>query len=61
MKKMNLYIIECYNKAGYPIGDSHVIASSERKAKTALREDESTKGWLGKMIVENVLSVIITD
>jgi len=40
MKKMNLYIIKCYNKAGYPIGDYHVVASGERKAKAALREDE---------------------
>ena len=61
MKKMNLYIIECYNKAGYPIGDYHVVASGERKAKAALKADERTKGWLGKMIVENVLNVIITD
>ena len=58
---MNLYIIECYNKAGYPIGDSHVIASSERKAKAALRADEKHKGWLGKMLVSYVLNVIITD
>jgi len=28
-----LYIIKCYNKSGYPIGDYHVVASSERKAK----------------------------
>jgi hypothetical protein len=61
MKKMNLYIIKCYNKAGYPIGDYHVVASGESKAKAALREDERTKGWLGKMIVDYVLSVIITD
>lgn len=58
---MNLYIIECYNKKGYPIGDSHVIASGERKAKAALRADEKHKDWLGKMLVLNVFNVIITD
>ena len=57
----HLYIITCYNKVGYPIGDYHVVASSERKAKAALKADKQTIGWLGKMIVENVLSVIITD
>ncbi len=58
---MNLYIIECYNKKGYPIYTEYVVASGERKAKAALRENESTKGWLGKMVIENVLKVIISN
>ena len=58
---MHLYIIQCYNKSGYPIGDYHVVASSERKAKAALKVDEMCVGWVGKMVVENVLSVVITD
>ena len=56
-----LYIIQCYNKSGYPIGDYHVVASSERKAKAALKVDEMCAGWVGKMVVENVLSIVITD
>jgi hypothetical protein len=56
-----LYIITCYNKSGYPIGDYHVVASSERKAKAALKVDESVSGWVGKMVVESILSVVITD
>ena len=58
---MKLYIIQCYNKAGYPIGDYHVVASNERKAKAALKADEMCVGWIGKMIVESVLSVVIAD
>jgi hypothetical protein len=58
---MKLYIIKCYNKAGYPIGDYHVVASSERKAKAALKVDERCVGWIGKMMVEYVLTIIITD
>ncbi len=58
---MNLYVIECYNKKGYPICTEYVVASGERKAKAALKADESTKGWIGKMVVENVLKVIITN
>ena len=56
-----LYIITCYNKSGYPIGDYHVVASSERKAKAALKVDESVSGWVGKMVTDYVLSVVITD
>ena len=58
---MKLYIIECYNKAGYPIGDYHVVASSERKAKAALKVDKGVSGWIGKMLTLNVLTIIITD
>jgi hypothetical protein len=58
---MHLYIIKCYNKAGYPIGDYHVVASSERKAKAALKVDKMCVGWIGKMVTENVLTIIITD
>jgi hypothetical protein len=56
-----LYIIKCYNKSGYPIGDYHVVASSERKAKAALKVDKSVSGWVGKMVTDYVLSVVITD
>ena len=58
---MKLYIIKCYNKSGYPIGDYHVVASSERKAKAALKVDKSVSGWVGKMLTDYVLSVVITD
>ena len=58
---MKLYIIKCYNKAGYPIGDYHVVASSERKAKAALKVDKMCVGWIGKMVTDYVLSVVITD
>jgi hypothetical protein len=58
---MKLYIITCYHKSGYPIGDYHVVASSERKAKAALKVDEMCVGWIGKMVVESILSVVITN
>ena len=58
---MHLYIIQCYNKAGYPIGNYYVVASSERKAKAALKVDQRVSGWVVKMVTENVLTIIITD
>lgn len=59
MKK--LYVIECCNKSGFPICTEYVVASSEIKAKKALKKDKSTIGWLGKMNIEYVLKVTITD
>lgn len=58
---MKLYIIKCYNKAGYPIGDHYVVASNERNAKAALKADEMCAGWVGKMKVINVEWVVIAD
>lgn len=57
----HLYIIECCNKAGFPICTEYVVASSEKKAKKALKEDKSMIGWLGKMNIEYVLKVTISD
>lgn len=57
----HLYIIECYNKAGFPICKEYVVASTEAKAKKALKQDKSMIGWLGKMTIEYLLKVTITD
>lgn len=57
----HLYVIECCNKAGYPICTEYVVASTEAKAKKALKEDKSMIGWLGKMNIEYVLKVTISD
>ena len=58
---MKLYIIKCYNKAGYPIGNYHVVASNERKAKAALKADVGCVGWIGKMSVEYIEPVVIAE
>lgn len=58
---LNLYVIECFNKAGFPICTEYVVASSEAKAKKALKEDKSMIGWIGKMNIEYVLKVTISD
>jgi hypothetical protein len=57
----HLYVIECCNKFGFPICTEYVIASSETKAKKALKEDKSMIGWLGKMNIQYVLKVTISD
>ena len=57
----HLYVIQCFNKAGFPICTEYVVAFNETKAKKALKEDKSMIGWLGKMNIEYVLKVTISD
>lgn len=56
---MKLFVILAYNKAGYPIGPFYVVASNFTKAKKALKEQES--GWIGKMKLNHIQPVLITQ